>query len=156
VKNIPKKLGKCLMAERERKKLDLNRREMPKQAPEVRCHNFTEVALGFGAKVIEMVGIVEARATFDVVADFSRFFLVDLDLTQTWALSHDVGGQVDAGDEATVTTDQKIGHPPAHFGKPRKCAATRTGARCPGSHVADPVADERHSQVHQVGHKSQE
>jgi glutamate synthase (NADPH/NADH) small chain len=47
VKNIPKKLGKCLMAERERKKLDLNRREMPKQAPEVRCHNFTEVALGY-------------------------------------------------------------------------------------------------------------
>jgi glutamate synthase (NADPH/NADH) small chain len=35
------------MAERERKKLDLNRREMPKQAPEVRCHNFTEVALGY-------------------------------------------------------------------------------------------------------------
>lgn len=47
MKNIPKKLGKCLMAERERKKLDLNRREMPKQAPEVRCHNFTEVALGY-------------------------------------------------------------------------------------------------------------
>jgi len=31
----------------EKKKLDLNRREMPKQAPEVRRHNFSEVALGY-------------------------------------------------------------------------------------------------------------
>ena len=29
------------------KKIDLNRREMPKQEPEVRSHNFTEVALGY-------------------------------------------------------------------------------------------------------------
>jgi glutamate synthase (NADPH/NADH) small chain len=31
----------------EKKKVDLNRREMPKQAPEVRRHNFSEVALGY-------------------------------------------------------------------------------------------------------------
>jgi len=30
-----------------KKKLDLNRREMPKQRPEVRRHNFNEVALGY-------------------------------------------------------------------------------------------------------------
>ena len=30
-----------------KKKLDLNRREMPKQPPEVRRHNFNEVALGY-------------------------------------------------------------------------------------------------------------
>ena len=36
------------MSEPQRKKLDLNRREMPKQAPEVRRHNFDEVALGYG------------------------------------------------------------------------------------------------------------
>jgi len=35
------------MAEPERKKLDLNRRAMPKQPPEVRRHNFNEVALGY-------------------------------------------------------------------------------------------------------------
>jgi glutamate synthase (NADPH/NADH) small chain len=32
-----------------KKKVDLNRREMPKQAPEVRNHNFNEVALGYSA-----------------------------------------------------------------------------------------------------------
>jgi glutamate synthase (NADPH/NADH) small chain len=32
-----------------KKKVDLNRREMPKQAPEVRSHNFSEVALGYSA-----------------------------------------------------------------------------------------------------------
>lgn len=31
----------------EKKKIDLNRREMPKQLPEVRRHNFNEVALGY-------------------------------------------------------------------------------------------------------------
>lgn len=35
------------MAKPERKKLDLNRRAMPKQTPEVRRHNFSEVALGY-------------------------------------------------------------------------------------------------------------
>ncbi|MCX5860938.1 MAG: NADPH-dependent glutamate synthase [Desulfomonile sp.] len=35
------------MDETARKKLDLNRREMPKQTPEVRRHNFNEVALGY-------------------------------------------------------------------------------------------------------------
>ncbi|MCX6825985.1 MAG: NADPH-dependent glutamate synthase [candidate division Zixibacteria bacterium] len=35
------------MAEPQKKKLDLNRREMPKQPPEVRKHNFGEVALGY-------------------------------------------------------------------------------------------------------------
>ena len=35
------------MSEPERKKLDLNRRQMPKQPPEVRRHNFNEVALGY-------------------------------------------------------------------------------------------------------------
>jgi len=35
------------MPERKRKKLDLNRREMPKQPPEVRRYNFNEVALGY-------------------------------------------------------------------------------------------------------------
>ncbi len=33
----------------EKKKLDLNRREMPKQPPEVRRQNFSEVALGYSA-----------------------------------------------------------------------------------------------------------
>jgi len=33
-----------------KKKLDLNRREMPKQSPEVRRHNFDEVALGYSAE----------------------------------------------------------------------------------------------------------
>lgn len=32
---------------KKKKKLDLNRREMPKQPPEVRRHNFSEVALGY-------------------------------------------------------------------------------------------------------------
>lgn len=32
------------------RKLDLNRREMPKQSPEVRRHNFSEVALGYSAE----------------------------------------------------------------------------------------------------------
>jgi glutamate synthase (NADPH/NADH) small chain len=36
------------MSEPQRKKLDLHRREMPKQAPVVRRHNFNEVALGYG------------------------------------------------------------------------------------------------------------
>ena len=35
------------MPEVQRKKLDLNRREMPKQPSEVRRHNFSEVALGY-------------------------------------------------------------------------------------------------------------
>jgi glutamate synthase (NADPH/NADH) small chain len=35
------------MSEPQRKKLDLNRRAMPKQPPEVRRHNFNEVALGY-------------------------------------------------------------------------------------------------------------
>jgi glutamate synthase (NADPH/NADH) small chain len=40
-------LGKSVMTEPKKKKLDLNRREMPKQPPEVRRHNFSEVALGY-------------------------------------------------------------------------------------------------------------
>ncbi len=35
------------MPEQAPKKIDLNRREMPKQTPEVRSHNFAEVALGY-------------------------------------------------------------------------------------------------------------
>jgi len=35
------------MPEAERKRIDYRRREMPKQHPEVRCHNFSEVALGY-------------------------------------------------------------------------------------------------------------
>ena len=35
------------MPDKEKKKLDLNRREMPKQLPEVRRQNFNEVALGY-------------------------------------------------------------------------------------------------------------
>jgi len=38
------------MSEKKRKKLDLNRREMPKQPPEVRRYNFDEVALGYSAE----------------------------------------------------------------------------------------------------------
>jgi glutamate synthase (NADPH/NADH) small chain len=38
------------MAEAKKKKLDLKRRSMPKQMPEVRRHNFNEVALGYGEK----------------------------------------------------------------------------------------------------------
>jgi len=34
----------------EKKKIDLHRREMPKQSPEVRRHNFNEVALGYDAE----------------------------------------------------------------------------------------------------------
>ncbi len=39
------------MSENGPKKLDLNRREMPKQAPEVRNQNFEEVALGYTAEL---------------------------------------------------------------------------------------------------------
>jgi glutamate synthase (NADPH/NADH) small chain len=35
------------MSEPQKKKLDLNRKDMPKQSPEVRRHNFGEVALGY-------------------------------------------------------------------------------------------------------------
>jgi len=35
------------MPETAPKKLDLRRTEMPKQEPEIRCHNFSEVALGY-------------------------------------------------------------------------------------------------------------
>jgi len=35
------------MANKEKKKIDLNRRDMPKQTPEVRSQNFSEVALGY-------------------------------------------------------------------------------------------------------------
>ncbi|MGB2770533.1 MAG: dihydropyrimidine dehydrogenase, partial [Candidatus Zixiibacteriota bacterium] len=35
------------MPEPQKKMLDLNRRDMPKQPPEVRRHNFIEVALGY-------------------------------------------------------------------------------------------------------------
>lgn len=45
------------MPENTPKKLDLNRREMPKQEPEVRSHNFTEVALGYTPEL----AIEEAR-----------------------------------------------------------------------------------------------
>ena len=38
------------MPEPQKKKLDLNRREMPKQPPEVRRHNFNEVALGYSVE----------------------------------------------------------------------------------------------------------
>ena len=38
------------MPEVEKKKIDLHRREMPKQAPEVRRFNFSEVALGYPAE----------------------------------------------------------------------------------------------------------
>ena len=38
------------MAEIVKKKLDLRRRSMPKQMPEVRRHNFKEVALGYTEK----------------------------------------------------------------------------------------------------------
>ena len=34
------------MSEPVRRKIDYNRREMPKQLPQVRKHNFYEVALG--------------------------------------------------------------------------------------------------------------
>ena len=37
------------MANKEKKKMDLNRRDMPKQTPEVRSQNFSEVALGYPA-----------------------------------------------------------------------------------------------------------
>ena len=39
------------------KKIDLQRREMPKQAPEIRSQNFGEVALGYTAQL----AIEEAR-----------------------------------------------------------------------------------------------
>ncbi len=39
------------MPENSPKKLDLQRREMPKQEPEIRSHNFSEVALGYAAEV---------------------------------------------------------------------------------------------------------
>jgi glutamate synthase (NADPH/NADH) small chain len=39
------------MTENTKKKLDLNRREMPKQEPEIRSHNFSEVALGYTAEL---------------------------------------------------------------------------------------------------------
>jgi glutamate synthase (NADPH/NADH) small chain len=45
------------MSEPQKKKLDLNRREMPKQPPEVRRHNFNEVALGYPAET----AVQEAR-----------------------------------------------------------------------------------------------
>jgi glutamate synthase (NADPH/NADH) small chain len=38
------------MAETKKKKLDLDRKEIPKQLPEVRKHNFNEVALGYSAE----------------------------------------------------------------------------------------------------------
>jgi glutamate synthase (NADPH/NADH) small chain len=38
------------MPETEKKKLDLDRKEIPKQLPEVRKHNFNEVALGYSAE----------------------------------------------------------------------------------------------------------
>lgn len=49
------------MAETERKKLDLIRREMPKQSPEVRKHNFNEVALGYTPEL----AIEEAKRCLD-------------------------------------------------------------------------------------------
>jgi glutamate synthase (NADPH/NADH) small chain len=45
------------MAQPQKKKLDLNRRPMPKQPPEVRRHNFSEVALGYLAET----AVEEAR-----------------------------------------------------------------------------------------------
>jgi glutamate synthase (NADPH/NADH) small chain len=45
------------MAQPQKKKLDLNRRPMPKQPPEVRRHNFSEVALGYLAQT----AVEEAR-----------------------------------------------------------------------------------------------
>ena len=38
------------MPDQEKKKLDLQRREMPKQSPVVRSQNFSEVALGYSEK----------------------------------------------------------------------------------------------------------
>jgi len=43
--------------EKTKKKLDLNRREMPKQVAEVRAHNFSEVALGY----TEELAVAEAK-----------------------------------------------------------------------------------------------
>jgi glutamate synthase (NADPH/NADH) small chain len=40
-----------VMSEPQRKKLDLNRKDMPKQSPEVRRHNFSEVALGYTVEI---------------------------------------------------------------------------------------------------------
>ena len=45
----------------EQKKLDLERREMPKQSPEVRAQNFQEVALGY----TESLAIAEAERCLD-------------------------------------------------------------------------------------------
>jgi glutamate synthase (NADPH/NADH) small chain len=45
------------MAEEKKKKLDLERREMPKQPSDVRSHNFSEVALGY----TETLAVEEAR-----------------------------------------------------------------------------------------------
>jgi glutamate synthase (NADPH/NADH) small chain len=45
------------MTEPQKKKLDLNRRPMPKQPPEVRRYNFDEVALGYPAEI----AVEEAR-----------------------------------------------------------------------------------------------
>ena len=45
----------------EKKKLDLERREMPKQSPEVRAQNFQEVALGY----TEELAIAEAERCLD-------------------------------------------------------------------------------------------
>ena len=47
VKNTIEKLGELKLPEKQKKKLDLNRQGMPKQLPEVRRHNFNEVALGY-------------------------------------------------------------------------------------------------------------
>ncbi len=44
-----------------RKKIDLIRREMPKQEPKVRAHNFSEVALGYTAEL----AMQEARRCLD-------------------------------------------------------------------------------------------
>ena len=38
------------MATKKRAGMDLERRPMPKQAPQVRRHNFSEVALGYAAE----------------------------------------------------------------------------------------------------------
>ncbi len=52
MKSILISIGKVVMADPKKKKpLDLHRRDMPKQPPEIRSHNFNEVALGYTAEL---------------------------------------------------------------------------------------------------------
>jgi hypothetical protein len=75
-------------------------------------------------------------------------------LAEARPLSDDVGRQEHARDESSVAADEEVGDTPLDVAQARQGTATRAGALFPCADVADPVADQWHCVVEQIGHEN--